>query len=109
MAFAKVPTAWLPNWTLTDTNTKISVPIASFAELTSAEADGTTGDIRKIVFAFMEALWLEWNSLATADRPTKWNMTKAASVNTSTGITTIQYVQTIYVQTTAQDVADEPT
>jgi hypothetical protein len=109
MAFSKVPTAWLPSWILTDTDTKISVPIASFAELTAGEADAASGDIRKIAFAWMEALWLEWNSLATADRPTKWNLTKTGSVNTSTGITTIQYVQTFYVETTAQDVADEPT
>jgi hypothetical protein len=34
-------------------------------------------------------------------------MTKGASVNTSTGITTMQYVNTFLVSTTAQDVADE--
>lgn len=107
MAFSKTPTDWIPFWAEDATN--ITVPIASFTELTAAEADGASGDIRKIAFAWMEALWAEWNSLATADRPTKWNLTKTASVNTSTGITTIQYIQTFYVETTAQDVADEPT
>ena len=107
MAFSKTPTDWIPSWS--ENGTDISVPIASFTELTDAEADGANGDIRKIAFAWMEALWLEWNSLETANRPTKWNLTKSASVNTSTGITTIQYIQTFYVETTAQDVADEPT
>jgi hypothetical protein len=34
-------------------------------------------------------------------------MAKSANVNTSTGVTTVQYVATFYVQTTAQEVADE--
>ena len=106
MAFSKTPTDWIPNWS--ENGTAISVPIASFTELTDAEADGANGDIRKIAFAWMEALWLEWNSLETANRPTKWNLTKSASVNTSTGITTTQYVQRFSIKTTAQDVDDEP-
>lgn len=105
MAFTKTPSTWLDNWSEDATN--ITVPLATFPELTAAEADGTTGDIRKIVFAVLEKLWLEWVATATADRPGKWTMTKSASVNTSTGITTVQYVNTFLVETTAQDVADE--
>ena len=105
MAFTKTPTAWLDDWS--ENGTAISVPLATFPELTEAEADGANGDIRKIVFAILEKLWLEWAATETANRPTKWTMTKSASVNTSTGITTVQYVNTFAVETTAQDVADE--
>lgn len=105
MAFSDTPTDWIADWE--EDETDITVPIASFAELTAAEADGTTGDIRKIVFAILEQLWTVWAATASADRPTKWTMSKSASVNTTTGITTVQYVNTFSVETTAQDVADE--
>lgn len=105
MAFTKTPTTWLDDWS--ENGTTISVPLATFPELTEAEADGASGDIRKIVFAIMEKLWTEWAATETANRPGKWTMTKSASVNTTTGITTVQYVNTFAVETTAQDVADE--
>lgn len=105
MAFSAVPNTWLDNWSENGTN--ISVPIATFPELTAPEANATTGDIRKIVFALQEKLWTEWNERASTDRPTKWTLSKNASVNTGTGVTTVQYVHTIYLQTTAQEVAAE--
>ena len=105
MAFSPVPTDWIASWS--EDGTDITVPIASFPELTAAEADAASGDIRKIAFAWMEKLFQAWNGKATADRPVKWTMAKSANVNTSTGVTTVQYVATFYVQTTAQEVADE--
>jgi hypothetical protein len=105
MAFSPVPTDWISGWSEDATN--ITVPIASFPELTAAEADGASGDIRKIAFALLEKLFQAWNGKAAADRPGKWTMSKSASVNTSTGITTVQYVVTFQIATTAQDVAAE--
>jgi len=105
MAFTATPTAWIPSWA--EDGTDITVPIASFPELTAAEADAVTGDIRKITFAILEQLWDVWTATATADRPTQWTMAKNASVNTATGITTTQYTCTFAIETTAQDVADE--
>lgn len=105
MAFVKTPTTWIDNWSYSAPN--ITVPLATFPEMSADDAHTSTGDIRKIVFAIMEKLWLEWVATATADRPGKWTMTKSASVNTTTGITTVQYVNTFSILTTAQDVADE--
>jgi len=89
MAFDKTPTTWIGSWSEDGTN--ITVPIASFPELTAAEADGSTGDIRKIAFAMFEKLFQTYNALETADRPTKWTITKTSSTNTTTGVVTNTY------------------
>jgi hypothetical protein len=44
MAFDPAPSSLFPSWS--EDGTTISVPIASIANLTAAEADGTTGDWR---------------------------------------------------------------
>jgi hypothetical protein len=95
MAFSDTPTDWLPSWS--ENGTDITLPIASLPELTAAEADATTGDIRKIWYAFNEAIYTEYNSLAAGDRPGKMLMTKSQSTNTVTGVITTQYVTTLYL------------
>ena len=106
MAFNKAPSNWIPSWS--ENGTDISVPIASFPEMTAAEADGTTGDIRKVVFAIMEELFGKWNSLATADRPTKMVISKAISSSPTTGITQNTFTVKFYTEIISQEVEDEP-
>lgn len=105
MAFDKTPEAWIDNWS--ENGTQISVPIASFAELTAAEADSTNGDIRKIVWALMEHMYTEYNNTPTADRPTRWTCTKTATVNATTGVVTNVFVNTISTEVLTQEVVDE--
>lgn len=105
MAFSPVPTACFPAWSEDATN--ITVPIASFPELTAAEADGATGDIRKILYAIIEKTWGWWNALLIADRPSKMTLTKNVSVDASTGIVTNVYTFTFKNSITAQDVVSE--
>ncbi len=105
MAFSAVPTTWIPSWSEDGTN--ITVPIASFPELTAAEADAATGDIRKIVFAIIEKLYQAYNATATADRPTKWTMSKSTSVNTTTNVNTNTYSITIMTAIATQEVPAE--
>ena len=108
MALTSAPEDWIANWAEADGD--ITIPLASLPELSEAEADGETGDIRSVVHAFNEALYTEMNSLPTGDKPTRWLMTKSGSMNTVTGITTIQYVHTLYLETEVGglQVADEP-
>ena len=100
------PATWMPSWAEDATN--ITVPIASFPQLTAAEADGASGDIRKVLFAIMDKLLTVWDALATADKPTKMLMNRSSSVNTAgTEIShffSIQFTNTV----ATQDVADEP-
>ena len=105
MAWSGAPTGWFSGWAEDGTN--ITVPIASFPEMTAAEADATTGDIRKILYAICERCWSVWNALATADRATKMTLSKTSSTNSTTGLTTHQYVFTFVNAVTAQDVAPE--
>jgi hypothetical protein len=106
--FDKKPSTWLPNWTEDATN--ITVPLATFPELTAAEADAAAGDIRKIMFAILEQQWNIWRALATADKPTMMNMVKTATINPLTGdeehLFTIRFTNTRVAQ--GSDVKDEP-
>ena len=108
MALTIAPEDWVADWAEADGD--ITIPLASLPELSEAEADGESGDIRSVVHAFNEALYTEMNSLPTGDRPTRWLLTKSASTNTVTGITTVQYVHTLYLETEVggMQVADEP-
>lgn len=106
MAFNKAPNNWITDWSEDATN--ITVPIASFPELTAAEADGTTGDIRKVCFAWCKKLHAKWLATAVADRPAKMIISQASSApNESTGIVTQSFTFTFYVASTAVEVVDE--
>jgi hypothetical protein len=62
---------WAPgelfdSWTEDGTN--ITVPLASWPDMTAAIADATTGDSRKVVVSFCQQAFTWYNNLA--DRPT---------------------------------------
>jgi len=105
MPFDPKPSTWLANWSEDGTN--ITVPIATFLEMTAAEADATTGDIRKVLFAVCEALHAKWLATPAADRPVRMTISKNSTVNSATGITTHRFGFDFETQTTAQEVAAE--
>ena len=110
MAFNPLPQSWFTG--MTDGATACSatdmvIPIGTFPELTAAEIDASTGDIRKFMFAFLEKCWAVYNALATADKPTKMTMQKSASVDTATGVITNTYVFTIKTAAATQEVVAE--
>jgi len=82
MAFDKKPSTWLGAGYATGTNTVIFNTNAAasnklLAELEDAEAHATTGDIRAVVHALCEALFVAWNAQASADRPTRMTISKS--------------------------------
>jgi hypothetical protein len=105
MAWNPVPTTLFAGWTQDGTN--ITLPIANVPELTSAEANATTGDTRKILFALCEKIANWWYALATADRPTKMTVTRSISVDSVTGIATKSYTLTFKVGTLTQEIVSE--
>jgi hypothetical protein len=105
MAFDATPTTWLANWS--EDGTDITVPLATFTELSAAEADASTGDIRDIVWALLQHLYDGWNDTASADRPTMWRSSKSVSVNTTTGVVTNIFTNTLYTSILTQEVVDE--
>ena len=106
MAFNPAPNTWLANWSEDGTN--ITVPIATFPELTAAEADGETGDIREVVFSIADALFAKWADTDTADRPTQMTISKGVSTNVNTGIVTQTFSFRFNTEVSAQGVVAEP-
>lgn len=101
-----LPPAWFTGWTADASN--ITLPLASMAEISTTEAAATvTGDIRKVMYAILENMWVKWNLMATADRCAKMVLTKSSSIEAATGIITTVYTYTFKNTITAQDVSAE--
>lgn len=105
MAFDPAPSTWLDNWS--EDGTDITVPIATFDELTAAEADAATGDIRKVMWAIMQKIYDSWNNTDSADRPTKFTIAKTAVIDSTTGVVTNTFTVRFYTEISTQEVVDE--
>jgi hypothetical protein len=103
MAFNPAPNTWFENWS--EDGSDITVPIATFPEMTAAEADGDTGDIRKVWYAMVAKMYADWLSLATADRPVKMTMTRSSSLVGDN--LTLVFNFTFYNTVTGQEVLNE--
>jgi hypothetical protein len=87
MAFDPAPTEVIASWSEDGTN--VTFPIASVPELTAAEADASTGDSRKVLYALMEAFYAWYNGLAPADRPAQLQLFRSSTApNETTGLIT---------------------
>ena len=105
MAFSAVPTGWLSDFASDSTYMKL--PYTNFVETTSTEANASTGDIRKMYFGICQGMFNSYNNKAAADRPTRMIISKAVSVDTISGISTVQYTFTFKTQTLTQEVEAE--
>jgi len=108
MAYSKVPTDWIPDWS--EDATDITVPLASFPEMTAAEADAASGDIANILYAIAEKIATVWLATATADRPTMWRIGKSVTpdlvAGTEEAVYTLRF--TTEVDVGARNVKAEP-
>jgi hypothetical protein len=59
--------------------TTLTFTIANFPQLTSAEADAATGDVRKVLFALLDQIAVNFAALPAADKPVKMTIQKATS------------------------------
>jgi len=119
MAFTdKSPAAWLGAGYNSTTgkielNTNSAFTNKLLTELTDAEADETTGDIRKLLFGVLDGLYTQFNSknsaLATADRPQRVTFTRNTSVSDITGLITRNYSLSFQLEAASVEVANEPT
>lgn len=81
MAFNPSPTGYFPSWTILasgDSSPDSGVFIA-YSDFESYNAS-TTGDVRQLLYSFVEAYTDEHLSLATADKPSQVTITKTQSV-----------------------------
>ena len=115
MAFVATPSSWLGDgYSANDSTHTITLPIAGhanqvFTDISDAEANASSGDIRKIMYGLMEGIYTKWNAANSTDRPTNWTMYKTSSVNTTTGIVSHTYQVQFNNTVSAQEVANEPT
>lgn len=105
MAVSIVPTDWLTSWA--EDATDITLPLASVAGLTAAEADAATGDIRKITYSLLDTLWTKWAGLAEADRPAKMRLKKVSRQDPVSGLVTHDFTFSFITASSGQDVVAE--
>lgn len=118
MAFTdKSPAAWLGSGYNTQSgkielNTNSAFTDKLLTELTDAEADETTGDIRKLLFGIIDGLYTQFNSknstLAAADRPQRVAFTRSTTVNETTGFIARSYSINFQLEAASVEVANEP-
>jgi thymidylate kinase len=108
MAVDLSPAAWIADWA--EDGTDITIPLASLPETDATEADGSTGDFRKVMLAWMEAVYQHYNGLATADRPVKMVVNRSTSVNDTTNAITRTYAVALICEPSVGgiEVKDEP-
>ena len=99
------PAQWVASWSEDATN--ITIPIASIPEITAAEADGTTGDMRKCIYALLEKFYAFWLTIPTADRPAMMTIYRSTSTNDVTGEITQTFQFQFKVAASGMEVVDE--
>jgi hypothetical protein len=114
MAFAKAPSGWLTGYTLSGSGTTAAINFgisgntnATLPEITTAEANASTGDIRKIYYGIADQMYKSYSDKATADRPNRMTFTKASFVDATTGLITSSYTFAFVLAATGLDVTDE--
>jgi hypothetical protein len=85
----------------------ICIPLSSLPELSSAEANPSTGDMRKIMFAFETAIYNSYQAITFADRPTKWVSTRSESFSSGGIAITRTFVNQIITGISGEEVAAE--
>lgn len=109
MPYNADPATWITGWTVSGSN--LQIPIASIPKLTSAEAaagTGAGGDVRKCWYAILDRMFDVYNTKSIAgDAPTRMGVSKAATINTSTGVITSNYTLTFQTRADQEDVIAE--
>jgi hypothetical protein len=106
MAFNPSNSHWISGYTSDGTN--ITIPIASIANLTSAEAHTTTGDIRKLLFHLCAQLAAQFATESGAGNAPGKMVIQASSSLAADGVTVVRSYFFQFTNTIASDdVANE--
>jgi hypothetical protein len=98
MAYTQVPSTWLgAGYTLSGSGASAAINFGingntnpTFTDITAAEANATTGDIRKIFYGVVEGIYQKYLAQA-ANIPNRFSVSKSSSVNSTTGLITANY------------------
>jgi hypothetical protein len=75
MAFNPAPTVFFGT-NYSENGTTLSIPISAFPELTAAEADATTGDSRKFIYALLHRFHTTFTAIPAANRPSRMTVSR---------------------------------
>ena len=106
MPFNPAPTA-LFGADYTGSSTDAALKISDFPELTAAEADGTTGDSRKMLYAILSKVELGVNALEAANKPSKMTISKSSTAPNALGVFRRSFSISFDVAIGSADVAAE--
>ena len=106
MARNLAPSHWLTGYSADSDG--ITIPLSALPGLSAAEADETTGDIRKVARAICAALHAAYLGEAEADRPEQMQLSRYTNVDESTNTTTRTYQARFNVAVAEEEVVDEP-
>lgn len=115
MAFSATPSGWLgAGYSVSGSGTTAAVNFGisgntneALPEITTAEANASTGDIRKIYYGLAEKMYQSYIAKATADLPNRMSFSKSSSVNSTTGLITTSYTFQFILAATGLDVTTE--
>ena len=117
MAFSATPSGWLgAGYTVSGSGTTAAINFGisgntavgeALPEITSSEANATTGDIRKIYYGLAEKMYQSYINKATADLPNRMTFSKSSNVNSTTGLITTNYTFQFVLAATGLDVTAE--
>ena len=106
MAMNLAPSHWLTGYSADSDG--ITIPLSALPGLSAAEANASTGDIRKVARAICAALHAAYLGEAEADRPQQMEISRYTNIDESTDTTTRTYNARFVVAVGEEEVVDEP-
>ncbi len=88
------------------TTNYFAIPLTALPELTFADTDPSTGDIRKIIYAMEVALFAAYTALADANKPAQW-VPGTSTSSTTAGVVKRTYRNQFTTTFTGETVAPE--
>lgn len=101
MAFNPAPSGWFPG--VTSTGSGITFPFTSLNSLTSGNANPVSGDVREVIFGFLEGMCDKFNDTTSggyglsANKPVNVVVSRSNTTSTTSGIDQIAKTYTIRV------------
>ncbi|GAB4465529.1 MAG: hypothetical protein OHK0037_20380 [Elainellaceae cyanobacterium] len=83
------------------------IPLNSLPGLTADEADETTGDGRKVAFELSRAMFTNYNALTTAQRPSRFTITRGIPAGIDQTTVRQTYTLTFDIDFSGSDMAAE--
>lgn len=104
--FSKLPSLFFGTGYASN-GTNMTLPIAGFSELTSAEADASTGDSRKVLYAVLDKVNKAVAALPDADKPTRLVVSRSATSPNAQNEFQVTFAVSFTLSAAGADVADE--